>query len=74
MNKYFPFLCNLKPFIELKKAYDFVTREDLWKVPSKYGLENKLIWAIKSLYSLHNRGDIKINGECTSWIDIIKDT
>lgn len=37
-------------FVDIKKAYDSLDRELLWKILSEYGISGKLLSAIKSLY------------------------
>ena len=39
-------------FVDLKKAYDRVSRDKLWKVLREYGVDSKLLRAIKSFYCL----------------------
>ena len=37
-------------FVDLKKAYDKVCREELWKALRKYGVSSGLLRVIKSMY------------------------
>ena len=39
-------------FVNLKKAYDRVPRDKLWKVLREYGVDSKLLRAIKPFYCL----------------------
>lgn len=56
-------------FVDLEKAYDRVDRKELWKVLSEYGLESRLIQALKSLYE-DSRACVRIDGVYTDWFGI----
>jgi len=38
-------------FVDFEKAYDRVPREKLWEVLREYGVDRRLLLAVKSLYS-----------------------
>jgi len=38
-------------FVDLAKAYDRVPREKLWVMLREYGVEGRLLLAVKSMYS-----------------------
>jgi len=38
-------------FVDLKKAYDRVPRENLWEMLREYAVDGRLLLAVKSLYS-----------------------
>ena len=56
-------------FVDLEKAYDSVWREELWSTLSMYGVDRRLIRALKSLYK-DSSACVRINGAYTDWFCI----
>jgi len=55
---------------DLEKSYDRVPREKLWGVLREYGVDGRLLLAVKSLYScsevcVHVGG---VNHNCSQWV------
>src|SRR5215469_2260738 len=48
-------------FMDLEKAYDRIDREALWRVVRKYGVNGRLITALKSFY-VNSRACVKMDG------------
>ena len=38
-------------FVDLERAYERIPRENLWRVLREYGVDGRLLLAVKSLYS-----------------------
>ena len=55
-------------FIDLRKAFDRVWREGLWKCLGEYGLGGKFLSIVKSLYNDH-KCKIETVGGSTEWIN-----
>ena len=51
-------------FVELEKVYDRVPREKLWWVLQEYGVDDRLLLAVKSLYS---RSEVCVRGGVVKW-------
>ena len=47
-------------FVDLKKAYDRISRDKLWAVLLQYGIDGQLLTAIKSLY-MHSEVCVSVN-------------
>ena len=47
-------------FVDLKKAYDSISRDKLWAVLLQYGVGGQLLTAIKSLY-MHSEVCVSVN-------------
>lgn len=56
-------------FVDLEKAYDSVPRSKLWSVLAEYGVNGKLLEAIKSLY-VNCRAAVRIDGRLSEWFDV----
>ena len=56
-------------FMDLEKAYDRVDREALWKVMGMYGVEGRLLRAVKSLY-VNSRACVRVGNEMSEWFDV----
>jgi hypothetical protein len=56
-------------FVDLEKAYDRATRNELWSVLCTYGVDSRLVQALKSLYK-DSSGCVRINGSYTNWFHI----
>lgn len=54
-------------FVDLKKAFDKVWREGLWKALERKGLGGKFLRIVKGLYQDH-RKRIKIGNRLSDWI------
>ena len=48
-------------FIDLRKAYDSVNRELLWKAMREYGISGKIVRIMNSLYE-NTRAQVRVNG------------
>ena len=46
-------------FIDLEKAYDRIDREALWRVVRKYGVNGRLLKALKSFY-INSKACVKV--------------
>lgn len=55
-------------FIDLRKAYDRVNREKLWKCLCKLGLDKESVQMLRQLYSVHKR-KVFTTGGWTEWIN-----
>ena len=49
-------------FVDLRKAYDSVPREAMWKVLGKYGIPRKMISLIQSFHE-NMSAELKVNGQ-----------
>jgi hypothetical protein len=59
----------LMNFIDFKKAFDCIHRESLWKIAANYGIPDKVINIMKSLY----RGSscaVKVDGVLSEFFEI----
>jgi len=56
-------------FIDVRKAYDRVFRDGLWKRLWDVGVRGKMWRVIRGLYR-KVKSSIKVNDECTEWFDI----
>ena len=56
-------------FVDLEKAYDSLPRSKLWSVLPEYGVNGKLLDAIKSLY-VNCRAAVRIDGKLSDWFDV----
>ena len=56
-------------FIDFKKAYDSINREQLWQRLSEIGVSGKLFKTIKSLYSSAT-SCVRVNNMHTDWFDV----
>lgn len=56
-------------FIDLEKAYDRVPREKLLEVLGRYGVGNKLLRAIDSLYT-KSMAAVRIDGKLSDWFQV----
>ena len=56
-------------FIDFKKAYDSINREQLWQWLSEIGVSGKLFKTIKSLYSSVT-SCVRVNNMHTDWFDV----
>lgn len=57
-------------FIDFKKAFDCINRNFLSHKVLKEGIEGKMYWAIKSLYSA-TRACVRVNNYFTDWFDCL---
>ena len=55
--------------MDLEKAYDKVDREALWDILGKYGLDLKLIDAIKSFY-VNGRACVRVDGRKGNFFEV----
>ena len=55
-------------FMDLEKAYDIVDRRALWQVVSLYGVDGKLLRAMKSMYD-DNRMCVRVGGKESEWFE-----
>ena len=56
-------------FIDFKKAFDGITRAKLWIVLRKYGIDGKMLRALRSMY-MSVKTKVRVNGSlCTNCID-----
>ena len=53
-------------FLNLEKAYDRVDREAMWKVLELYGVEGRLLSAVKSMYA-DSRACVRVGSETSEW-------
>ena len=51
-------------FVDLEKAYDYISRDKLWAVLLQYGINGQLLNAIKSLY-MHSQVCVHVNSATT---------
>jgi len=58
--------CN---FVDFRKAFDSISRTDLWKILAWYGLPKKLVDVIQSLYT-DCCSAIRINGDISGWFQL----
>ena len=56
-------------FVDFSKAYDRVDRGMLWTKLEAYGLEGKIMKALKSIYECV-KCNVRINGMHTDWFDV----
>ena len=56
-------------FMDLEKAYDRIDREGMWKVLKMYGIEGKLLEAIKSFYD-GSKACVQIDNIMSEWFDV----
>ena len=56
-------------FIDLRKAYDSVNRDALWRVLKRYGISDKLLRLIADLHT-DTRCKVRVNGEYSDWFDV----
>ena len=56
-------------FVDLEKAYDRVPREALFKVIEDYGVQGKLLRAVRSLYS-DSRDAVRVDGSLSGWFQV----
>ena len=56
-------------FIEQKKAFDCVNREELWAVLEDYGVHAELLDGIRALYK-DSEAMIRTDGGNTNWFDV----
>ena len=51
-------------FIDLKKAYDKVWREDMWRTLATYGVSGRHLRAVKALYE-NSKARVRVEDELT---------
>src|SRR5215469_5652612 len=56
-------------FMDLEKAYDRIDREALWRVVRKYGVNGRLMTALKSFY-VNSRAIVKVGGWMGEMFDV----
>ena len=56
-------------FIDFKKAYDSISRNNLWSKLMTIGVKGKMMTDIKSLYS-NASSFVRINNNYTDWFDV----
>jgi hypothetical protein len=56
-------------FVDLRKAYDCVPREALWKVLRVYGVHGKLIELLEDLHT-GTQAAVKLGGAVSGWFDV----
>ena len=56
-------------FMDLEKAYDRVDRDALWNVLRLYGIDGKLLGAVKSLYD-GSEACVRVGDEVSEWFPV----
>ena len=56
-------------FLDLEKAYDRVDREAMWKVLELYGVEGRLLSAVKSMYA-DSRACVRVGSDRSEWFTV----
>ena len=57
-------------FVDLEKAYDRVPREKMLSILRDYGIEGRLLQAIKSIY-VDNQAAVRVDGRMSSWFKVV---
>ena len=57
-------------FFDLKKAYDTVNREGLWKLLAKYGMPSKTVRILQALYK-DMKAVVEVSGSITDPFDVL---
>ena len=56
-------------FMDLEKAYDRVDRGAMWSVLGMYGVDGKLLNAVKSLYD-DSKACVRVGNEMSEWFPV----
>jgi endonuclease/exonuclease/phosphatase family metal-dependent hydrolase len=56
-------------FVDLRKAYDCVPREALWKVLRVYGVHEKLVQLLEDLH-IGTQAAVKLGGAVSEWFEV----
>lgn len=56
-------------FVDLEKAYDKVNRSELWKVLNEYGVQGRLLSAVKSMYD-GSKACVRVNNVLSEWFEV----
>src|SRR6185295_15905866 len=56
-------------FIDLRKAYDSVNRDLLWRVMREYGVSEKIVRIVNSLYE-NTRAQVRVNGSLSEFLSL----
>ena len=56
-------------FMDLEKAYDRVDRDAMWNVLRLYGVDGKLLSAVKSLY-VGSKACVRVGNEMSEWFPV----
>jgi reverse transcriptase-like protein len=56
-------------FVDLRKAYDSVNRELLWTVMKEYGVSEKIVKILQSLYD-NTRAQVRVKGELSEYLSL----
>jgi hypothetical protein len=56
-------------FIDLRKAYDSVNRDLLWKAMREYGVSEKIVKILNSLYD-NTRAKVRVNGKLSEFLSL----
>ena len=59
------FMC----FIDLRKAYDSVNRDLLWKAMREYGITEKIVKILNSLYD-NTRAKVRVKGKLSEFLSL----
>jgi hypothetical protein len=55
-------------FVDLRKAYDFIPRDALWRPLSAYGVDPKVVELLADLLT-GTQAAVKLSGEHGEWFD-----
>ena len=56
-------------FIDFKKAYDYINRQNLWSRLHELGIKGNMLVAVKSLYSSVS-AYVRVNSLTTDWFNV----
>jgi hypothetical protein len=57
-------------FVDLRKAYDSVPRESLWRILHVYGVHKKLIELLEDLHT-GTQAAVRMGGQMSEWFDVL---